>query len=150
MSTILFHYNVDDISFCIIHVYVICFFLIITLPPRSTRTDTLFPYTTLFRSAVFDDQFGREPQHRRNPQAGSRFEARRPVDRRSAGTPRGLPPRDEAGGPVGPAPRRGGYPDHLRRPAGRRGARADRMVSRRPCAAATAERERRTSRTGPP
>src|SRR3546814_2641602 len=25
-------------------------------PPRSTRTDTLFPYTTLFRSAVVDDQ----------------------------------------------------------------------------------------------
>src|SRR3546814_18517268 len=24
----------------------------ILLPPRSTRTDTLFPYTTLFRSAV--------------------------------------------------------------------------------------------------
>src|SRR3546814_8834345 len=23
-------------------------------PPRSTRTDTLFPYTTLFRSWVFD------------------------------------------------------------------------------------------------
>src|SRR3546814_16384470 len=23
-------------------------------PPRSTRTDTLFPYTTLFRSAVFE------------------------------------------------------------------------------------------------
>src|SRR3546814_1938980 len=23
-------------------------------PPRSTRTDTLFPYTTLFRSFVFD------------------------------------------------------------------------------------------------
>src|SRR3546814_7780176 len=22
-------------------------------PPRSTRTDTLFPYTTLFRSAIF-------------------------------------------------------------------------------------------------
>src|SRR3546814_3298741 len=27
------------------------FFLMIRLPPRSTRTDTLFPYTTLFRSA---------------------------------------------------------------------------------------------------
>src|SRR3546814_10317014 len=27
------------------------FFLIILRPPRSTRTDTLFPYTTLFRSA---------------------------------------------------------------------------------------------------
>src|SRR3546814_5854488 len=26
------------------------FFLIILRPPRSTRTDTLFPYTTLFRS----------------------------------------------------------------------------------------------------
>src|SRR3546814_8222881 len=27
-----------------------CFFLMIRRPPRSTRTDTLFPYTTLFRS----------------------------------------------------------------------------------------------------
>src|SRR3546814_6698480 len=30
----------------------------IRLPPRSTRTDTLFPYTTLFRSR----RFGIEPQ----------------------------------------------------------------------------------------
>src|SRR3546814_10965959 len=31
------------------------FFLMIRRPPRSTRTDTLFPYTTLFRSlrAIF-------------------------------------------------------------------------------------------------
>src|SRR3546814_11441457 len=28
------------------------FFLMIRRPPRSTRTDTLFPYTTLFRSGV--------------------------------------------------------------------------------------------------
>src|SRR3546814_5048387 len=28
------------------------FFLMIRLPPRSTRTDTLFPYTTLFRSVL--------------------------------------------------------------------------------------------------
>src|SRR3546814_11631766 len=28
----------------------ILFFLMIRRPPRSTRTDTLFPYTTLFRS----------------------------------------------------------------------------------------------------
>src|SRR3546814_16271368 len=27
------------------------FFLLIRRPPRSTRTDTLFPYTTLFRSS---------------------------------------------------------------------------------------------------
>src|SRR3546814_3920977 len=33
---------------CSIHVF---FFLMIRRPPRSTRTDTLFPYTTLFRSA---------------------------------------------------------------------------------------------------
>src|SRR3546814_14450504 len=33
--------------------YLLCmffFFLMIRRPPRSTRTDTLFPYTTLFRS----------------------------------------------------------------------------------------------------
>src|SRR3546814_3184864 len=29
---------------------VVIFFLMIRRPPRSTRTDTLFPYTTLFRS----------------------------------------------------------------------------------------------------
>src|SRR3546814_12155103 len=29
------------------------FFLMIRRPPRSTRTDTLFPYTTLFRSEDF-------------------------------------------------------------------------------------------------
>src|SRR3546814_12695502 len=33
------------------------FFLMIRRPPRSTRTDTLFPYTTLFRSC---------PGHARN------------------------------------------------------------------------------------
>src|SRR3546814_14162343 len=32
---------------------ILCFFfLMIRRPPRSTRTDTLFPYTTLFRSYV--------------------------------------------------------------------------------------------------
>src|SRR3546814_2148052 len=30
--------------------YCCFFFLMIRRPPRSTRTDTLFPYTTLFRS----------------------------------------------------------------------------------------------------
>src|SRR3546814_9364414 len=33
------------------------FFLMIRRPPRSTRTDTLFPYTTLFRS----DQISLDP-----------------------------------------------------------------------------------------
>src|SRR3546814_10232969 len=37
------------------------FFLMIRRPPRSTRTDTLFPYTTLFRSRAGDrsDRHGR-------------------------------------------------------------------------------------------
>src|SRR3546814_14411834 len=30
--------------------YLLFFFLMIRRPPRSTRTDTRFPYTTLFRS----------------------------------------------------------------------------------------------------
>src|SRR3546814_13106753 len=43
--------------FCLLYYlvsWVLClscfFFLMIRRPPRSTRTDTLFPYTTLFRS----------------------------------------------------------------------------------------------------
>src|SRR3546814_3545889 len=32
--------------------FIIFFFLMIRRPPRSTRTDALFPYTTLFRSGV--------------------------------------------------------------------------------------------------
>src|SRR3546814_12958245 len=37
----------------VIHLCLCCFFffLMIRRPPRSTRTDTLFPYTTLFRSS---------------------------------------------------------------------------------------------------
>src|SRR3546814_19502725 len=50
-------------------------------PPRSTRTDTLFPYTTLFRSACGEKEFlvsgrahgSRQPCHRRLSQyRGSR------------------------------------------------------------------------------
>src|SRR3546814_11997654 len=44
-------------SSCTIH-FLNFFFLMIRRPPRSTRTDTLFPYTTLFRSerqALRDD-----------------------------------------------------------------------------------------------
>src|SRR3546814_11755555 len=34
------------------HLAVYFFFLRLRRPPRSTRTDTLFPYTTLFRSVI--------------------------------------------------------------------------------------------------
>src|SRR3546814_7746236 len=33
-------------------IVMVFFFLMIRRPPRSTRTDTLFPYTTLFRSGA--------------------------------------------------------------------------------------------------
>src|SRR3546814_19912618 len=48
------------------------FFLMIRRPPRSTRTDTLFPYPTLFRSlvdakvrvrAIGETDRGRRPRH---------------------------------------------------------------------------------------
>src|SRR3546814_15345192 len=41
------------VAFCLCLDYsYFCFFLVIQRPPRSTRTDTLFPYPTLFRSAA--------------------------------------------------------------------------------------------------
>src|SRR3546814_4139400 len=45
-------------SDCHYLIYCLFFFLMIRLPPRSTRTDTLFPYTTPFRSLRLD---AREP-----------------------------------------------------------------------------------------
>src|SRR3546814_13693302 len=45
------------------------FFLMIRRPPRSTRTDTLFPYTTLFRSSP-------HPRGARRGPADLRFPAR--------------------------------------------------------------------------
>src|SRR3546814_4215880 len=39
------------------------FFLRIRRPPRSTRTDTLFPYTTLFRSAFIGQSYRLHTDH---------------------------------------------------------------------------------------
>src|SRR3546814_4774297 len=41
------------------------FFLMIRRPPRSTRTDTLFPYTTLFRSLILTTALNLAPRIRR-------------------------------------------------------------------------------------
>src|SRR3546814_9735122 len=46
------------------------FFLMIRRPPRSTRTDTLFPYTTLFRSSP-DHRLQLGPYHHLRQRAGS-------------------------------------------------------------------------------
>src|SRR3546814_3267512 len=44
------------VRIAILHMFncMFVFFLMIRRPPRSTRTDTLFPYTTLFRSVPMD------------------------------------------------------------------------------------------------
>src|SRR3546814_8613497 len=41
--------------YCLYTLFFLVFFLMIRRPPRSTRTDTLFPYTTLFRSPCRHD-----------------------------------------------------------------------------------------------
>src|SRR3546814_1194476 len=74
--------------------YLYFFFLMIRRPPRSTRTDTLFPYTTLFRSdrrVRPDRPPGRsDPEHAAAQLAqagGDGAEARAGrVDRRARGT----------------------------------------------------------------
>src|SRR3546814_12081752 len=96
-------------------------------PPRSTRTDTLFPYTTLFRSL-----FGSPPPTLETHRYGTKEDAR--GDRAGAG-------------------RRGGGADLRAQPAigavharrrGRRGARA--TPSRSATAAADRRRDRKSTR----
>src|SRR3546814_2261680 len=54
-------------------------------PPRSTRTDTLFPYTTLFRSAVLRFQHRRPARDaERRHRAEGDLLARRRQDRQRA------------------------------------------------------------------
>src|SRR3546814_8907438 len=57
-------------------------------PPRSTRTDTLFPYTTLFRSDGADP-----PRHRTDPQPAGTLPGLRaqPPLGRADGQPRRRP-----------------------------------------------------------
>src|SRR3546814_4979779 len=55
------------------------FFLMIRRPPRSTRTDTLFPYTTLFRSGAASHGCR---VRRRQPATRARFPYRAPAPRR--------------------------------------------------------------------
>src|SRR3546814_17473442 len=57
-------------SYCI-RCFFLLFFLMIRRPPRSTRTDTLFPYTTLFRSArsARHGHAAEDPRHPRRVRA---------------------------------------------------------------------------------
>src|SRR3546814_20301607 len=72
------------------------FFLMRRLPPRSTRTDTLFPYTTLFRS---DRQILRGAHARRSgaEQLGAVGRDRDQLERRQRIGERHLDPRTAVG-----------------------------------------------------
>src|SRR3546814_21089755 len=64
-----------------------CCFVMIRRPPRSTRTDTLFPYTTLFRSALYGGIDGVQPRRHIGRRACAHHRAGaggqvRPVSRR--------------------------------------------------------------------
>src|SRR3546814_17362540 len=74
------------------------FFLMIRRPPRSTRTDTLFPYTTLFRSPGSSPSRSGDRAWRRACREW-RSDRQRPAMRKSPG----------ATGAPRPAPRTGGH-----------------------------------------
>src|SRR3546814_15385258 len=82
-------------------------------PPRSTRTDTLFPYTTLFRSPP-DPELAAREAHRRGPvaTAAGLVEHQRPMPHGEAGNQRfGLRRGEDARWKV---PRVHSYPSPLR------------------------------------
>src|SRR3546814_18128120 len=87
------------------------FFVMIRRPPRSTRTDTLFPYTTLFRSRGLGDLrpgAGRRAAHRRDRRRRRRRQAGDSL-RRLPPTPARICSRrraDPSLRPAGPAPER--------------------------------------------
>src|SRR3546814_8449130 len=76
--------------------FTLFFFLMVRRSPRSTRTDTLFPYTTLFRSP----HARRHLRDLRERVPGDHVPGRRPDVRRLPVRPRPLPRADPAGDPA--------------------------------------------------
>src|SRR3546814_14924683 len=99
-------------------------------PPRSTRTDTLFPYTTLFRSRDVRDKGdrraeladrARETENERRENSGER---KRQADRaKGVPTPRAQGPRRALQSPVDPPDRQPPRAHHQRQRHDRGGAR---------------------------
>src|SRR3546814_12579797 len=73
LTVVFVHHRV---TFCLILFFILSynifffFFLMIRRPPRSTRTDTLFPYTTLFRSTGPPQRLSHDRRNRRLEQGG--------------------------------------------------------------------------------
>src|SRR3546814_4019146 len=61
MSCYTFSFSFAPLS-CLLIYFLVFLFLMIRRPPRSTRTYTLFPYTTLFRSVPPRSVFGTQHQ----------------------------------------------------------------------------------------
>src|SRR3546814_2734836 len=112
----------------------------IRLPPRSTRTDTLFPYTTLFRSAVGD-----AARYRESMVADQRRDRTRMGDGRTAALSRAPPLRPAlVAQPGAGARQRAGFAvragacaaaaDPLRRPVARGDPKNTRLQSSNKCA----------------
>src|SRR3546814_19606984 len=79
----------SSLSVCILS----CFFLMIRRPPRFTRTDTRFPYTTLFRprpaadAAAFFDRVGKRMADEWRVRRAGALHAGIPVRRPHGGNP---------------------------------------------------------------
>src|SRR3546814_8774454 len=67
------------------------FFSMIRRPPRPTRTDTLLPYTTLFRSHVAGEDERRELGARRDHQRAAQRRERAELEAGDVGDERGGP-----------------------------------------------------------
>src|SRR3546814_9723340 len=86
MFVLVFVYSLSLFALCVF------FFLMIRRPPRSTRTDTLFPYTTLFRSdPALADRRDADIATRLHREAVEEFIARGAIERNArAARPRGV------------------------------------------------------------
>src|SRR3546814_13636646 len=61
MLNIYINLLIHNVQFMFSSVFKYIFFLMIRRTPRSTRTDTLFPYTTLFRSPAAQQLIDPQP-----------------------------------------------------------------------------------------
>src|SRR3546814_14973717 len=72
-----------DFYFCYFYFF---FFLMLRRPPRATRTDTLFPYTTLFRSPRAHRSTRPPGRRRRRARPAARHHRRLQAGRRGRST----------------------------------------------------------------
>src|SRR3546814_13601713 len=107
-------------------------FLMIRLPPRSTRTDTLFPYTTLVRSCASNVTFLEFRKRADGRPRRTSLKVRRPAVTPSFGSPSRRPREGPCRSGAQPLLQEGG--------AQGQALRVDRMAQARPQAVSSEER----------